>query len=183
MAHPHTNPPEILANDFLTSYNVWTWASNVRATAIPAGTRSLLFVGHHGYGRYGYGTPTSDPSLHNTPAPGNWKYIYDPAWTSGNGEHAYPYRYQMWAYDLTQVQEVLSGTRQPFSCTPTVIPIDFPFDGTRGFAAPDPDPDKRYVRGGCYLPDRRLFLVATGQRGFPFRSVIHAIRITNATAA
>lgn len=183
IAYPSTNPPETTTGDFVSSYNVWTWASICRAVAIPNGTRSVVFFGTHGFGRYGYGTGTPDWTLHNTPnGSSGFNWIYDPTDTS-NGEHAYPYRFQAWSYDINDVAQVIAGTRQPYACTPIVIPFYLPFDGTRGYAAPDPVPDARQAFCGAYAPDKRLMFFVAQEPVRPWRLIVHALRITNATAA
>ena len=53
-------------------------------------------------------------------------YCYDPT-NSDKGQHAYPYRYQMWAYDLNELAEVRAGRRDPWSVKPYgVWPFELP---------------------------------------------------------
>ena len=51
---------------------------------------------------------------------------YDPT-TSDKGSHAYPYRYQVWAYDLNDFAAVKAGTKQPWEVVPYgVWPLSLP---------------------------------------------------------
>lgn len=70
--------------------------------AFPAGTRSVLFIGRHGLGARCYGTGEScgDPT------------------SPYQGDHAFPYRFQVWAYDATDLLAVKNGTRQPWDVRP-----------------------------------------------------------------
>jgi hypothetical protein len=94
----------------------------------------VLFFGSTGVGDYCYGdaAPCGDPS------------------NSSKGEHAYPYRAFMWAYNANDLAAVHSGSRQPWSVTPYAtwqlsaigdVPIDF---GTGG-AAFDPATKRLYL--------------------------------------
>jgi hypothetical protein len=187
VAYPDGTAPEVTVGNGINTYDIWTWASACRGVAIPNGTRSIVFFGNHGYGRYGYGTGTSNSALHNTPnGSTGFNFLYDPT-NDSNGEHAYPYRYQFWSYDLNQVAEVRAGTRQPHACTPTVIPIDLPFEGTKGFADPDTFRDAKGFAAGCYAPDRRLIFIAVrhpreDNPNFGY-NVVHAFRVNNAVVA
>jgi hypothetical protein len=81
----------------------------------PPGTASVLFFGSTGTGNYCYGEASAcgDPS-------NNWK-----------GEHAYPYKAYVWAYNANDLAAVRAGTKQPYEVTPyaTWILDDF---GTLG---------------------------------------------------
>jgi hypothetical protein len=81
---------------------LYTRASWARGIAFPAGTRSLLFIGRHGTGRpcYGSGSSCSDP-VHD------WQ-----------GEHAYPYHHQVWAYDANDLVAVKNGSKDPWEIRP-----------------------------------------------------------------
>ncbi len=85
----------------------------------PNGTRSVLFFGRQGLGKFCYGESTSDPALDGKLFPGSTTdyYCYDP--TSGSkGNHAYPYAYYVWAYDAVDLAAVKSGQRQPWDIKP-----------------------------------------------------------------
>lgn len=137
--------------------------------ALVAGTRTALFVGRNGTGPFCYGNGTGDRVLHNTRGPDGERYCYDPA-SSDKGQHAYPYRYQFWAYDLAELAEVRAGRRRPWDVTPYgVWPFDLPF----------PEPGVR-IGGVAYDAGRqRLFVVQphADRDGFAYRPLVHVFRI------
>ena len=101
--------------------------ARVGGVAIIAGTRTALFIGSTGLGSPCYGKGTADQSLAGTPDPvdGGW-WCYDPT-DSSKGNHAYPYRYQAWAYDLNDWAAVKAGHKQPWEVVPYgVWPLTFP---------------------------------------------------------
>ena len=68
----------------------------------------------------------ADPSLAIAPDPEGGAYCYDPT-NSYKGPHAYPYRYQIWAYDLNDFAAVKAGTKQPWDVVPYgVWPLELP---------------------------------------------------------
>jgi hypothetical protein len=87
---------------------------------IVPGTRSLLFFGSNGVGKHCYGDGTSNPA--------DTSKCYDPT-DSAKGSHAYPYKYQVWAYDLNDCAAVKAGQKQPWDVKPYgVWPIDLPIN-------------------------------------------------------
>lgn len=104
----------------------WGATSYIRGMAVIGGTRSLMYFGNNGLGSYCYGNGTSDPSLGGTQAPDGSHWCYDPT-NAGKGQHAYPYRYQVWAYDLNDLAAVKAGAKQPWDVVPYgVWPITLP---------------------------------------------------------
>ncbi len=94
--------------------------------AIVGGTRTALFVGRNGIGPYCYGNGTSNPALDNKTTADGMHHCYDPT-TSDKGQHAYPYRYQIWAYDVNDLAAVKAGEKQPWQVVPYgVWPFDLP---------------------------------------------------------
>jgi len=85
-----------------TTSGTYNGSSKITAVAFPDGSRSVLFFGRHGLGTfcYGNGTECKDPMFTDT------------------GVHAYPYVYQVWAYDANELVEVRKGARQPWSVRP-----------------------------------------------------------------
>lgn len=144
----------------------------VGGLAMIAGTRTALFVGRNGVGPYCYGNGTGDQRLHGTASPDGSHWCYDP--TSGDkGPHAYPYRYQIWAYDLSEMAAVRAGHKQPWQVLPYgVWPIDLPTY------------EKAVKIGGVtYDPERQvIYLAQTGadKDGYASRPIIHALRINAA---
>ncbi len=82
--------------------DLWNLTSEVRGVTFPNGTDSVLFFGSHGTGAYCYGTgdECGDPT------------------SPYKGTHAYPYRFQIWAYDAHDLADVYAGKRAPESLSP-----------------------------------------------------------------
>lgn len=115
-AHPTLGPWEG-ANE---SFGASTWIGGV---VIVPGTRSALFVGSTGLGPYCYGEGTADKAIATTPG-----FCYDPT-STGKGPHSYPYRYQIWAYDLNDFAAVKAGSKQPWEVLPYgVWPLALPIN-------------------------------------------------------
>ena len=105
-----------------------TYGATIQITGmtIIAGTRTAIYVGRNGLGPNCYGNGTSNQSLNGTYGPDGAMWCYDPT-TSDKGSHAYPYRYQFWAYDLNDFVAVKEGRKQPWEVVPYgVWPFDLP---------------------------------------------------------
>lgn len=76
--------------------------TRITGVVFPQGTSSVLFFGMTGVGSYCYGEAAAcnDPS------------------NSSKGEHAYPYRAYVWAYNANDLAAVRAGSRQPYAVTP-----------------------------------------------------------------
>ncbi|HYB95216.1 MAG TPA: hypothetical protein VEC39_09605 [Vicinamibacterales bacterium] len=136
------------------------------------GTRTALYFGTIGTGTNCYGNGTADPTMDGKIGPDGEKYCYDPA-NSDKGSHAYPYRYQMWAYDLAEFAQVKAGTKQPWEVVPYgVWPFDLPTKATT----------IRLGGVGYDASTQTLYLsqLHGDQDGYSFRPVIHALRINAA---
>lgn len=148
---------------------VYGGTTQVTGIALIRETRTALFFGRNGTGPFCYGNGTSDRSLDNTRGPDGERYCYDPS-NSAKGQHAYPYRYQIWAYDLNDLAAVRAGQRDPWDVRPYgVWPFDLPF----------PEPSTR-IGGVAYDADRqRLFLsqLQADRDGFAYRPLIHVFHI------
>lgn len=139
--------------------------SQVNGLAIIAGRRTALFIGRNGTGPYCYGTGTGDQSLDQTIGTNGEKFCYDPA-SSDKGQHAYPYTYQMWAYDLNDLAEAAAGRRDAWSIKPY---------GVWPFELPYPEASAR-IGGVAYdAVQRRLFISqrAVHRDGYSYRPLIH----------
>ena len=104
-----------------------------------------------------------------TRGPDSEIYCFDPS-TSDKGQHAYPYHYQIWAYDLNELAEVRAGKRDPWSVKPYgVWPLELPF------------PEKGVRIGGVAYDaaGQRLFIAQSqaDRDGFAYRPLIHVFRI------
>ena len=157
--------------------NTWGWNGTglIRGIAFPEGTRSVLFFGRMGMGNgnYGagdkaegtqcYGPGTVNPleagrgggeSCNNgSTVVGTGNHCcYDPA-ELGKGNHAYPYKARIWAYDAGDLKRVADNSAKPWEILPyEVLDFDFPYideskNGTRdiGQVAYDPKTQRLYI--------------------------------------
>lgn len=135
-----------------TPSELWNGFTRIRGVAFPDGTASVLFFGRHGTGEwcYGEGSDCGDP-------------IY-----GDQGEHAYPYRAQVWAYNAHELAEVAAGTRQPHNLKPYAV-WELP-----GFSGPE-------VAGVALDKDGRLYaLESSGGPGA--RGRVHVYTVTGSVA-
>ena len=146
----------------------WGGTTQVGGVALIGGTRTVLFVGRNGSGTFCYGDGTADQALANSRRENGDHYCYDPS-SADKGQHAYPYRYQIWAYDLGELAEVRAGKRDPWSVKPYgVWPLEFPITeaGVR-------------IGGVAYdAAGHRLFIAQSqaDRDGFSYRPLIHVFR-------
>jgi hypothetical protein len=164
----HTKSPLQQTENFRVS-NIYNWGSKQRGCALPSGTRSVFTIGRHGYGAYAYGAGGANGYMVFDPA----TKVYDPV-DESVGSHAWPYRYQVWAYDAAQIARAQSGDGSFLKIQPYAVwALDLPY------VAPEND---HYTGGIAYDPKtRRLFLVqhSAGPYGQP---VIHVFTVNNAVA-
>jgi len=112
---------------------VWNWLSLPRGCVFPDGTDSVLFIGSHGAGEMYYGGGERDPA--------NPYY----------GSHAYPYVFQVWAYDANDLAKVRRGEAEMDKIKPySYWTFELPNDPGRtdvkcGGAAFDPQTRRIYV--------------------------------------
>jgi len=114
------------------TFNGTTWMGGV---VFPTTTRSVLFFGRQGVGKFCYGAGTTIQSLDGTVTPDGFTlYCYDPV-DSGKGTHAYPYIYNVWAYDANDLAASKAGQIAPWSVKPYAVwQLNLPY-GTFGSAA------------------------------------------------
>lgn len=133
------------------------------------GTRTALYFGRTGLGEACYGAGTADKSIVGTISPDGAKYCYDPT-SPYKGTHAYPYRYQIWAYDLTDFATVKAGNKRPWEVVPYAIwPLEF--------ATPEP---RTVIGGVSYDPAGRVIYVTqrhADRDEYESRPVIHAFHV------
>jgi hypothetical protein len=161
-AHPTLGPHE-------GSSATFGGTTQVAGVALIGGTRTALFVGSNGTGPFCYGNGTSDKSLVNTIGPDGARFCYDPS-SSDKGQHAFPYHYQMWAYDLGHWAEVRANRRDPWEVTPYAVWT---------FTLPFPEPGTR-IAGVAYDAERRRLFVSqhhADRDGFAYRALIHVFHI------
>jgi hypothetical protein len=163
--YPHTKPLEASVPGARQA--VWNWTSMPRGCALPDGTRTLLYIGRHGSGEFQYGVGGANGHTNTQPR----VPIHDPSDTS-TGEHAWPYRYQVWAYDANDLARVRQGAVQPWQVKPYAVwSLRLPYvHESAGHG----------LEGIAYDPlSRRLFVVqeGAGKYGEP---VIQVFSVRNA---
>ena len=131
--------------------------------------RALLWP-HRPGAEFCYGTGTADASKHGTIGLNNEQFCYDPTSTD-KGQHAYPYRYQIWAYDLNDFAAVKAGTKQPWEIVPYgVWPLELP----------TPEPTATKLGGVGYDAATQTLYVSqlyADKGGLSYRPIIHVIRV------
>lgn len=129
-------------------------ATEVKGVVFPPGTRSVLFFGRHGTGTFCYGTGSecNDPT------------------DSAKGTHAYPYKYQVWAYDAAALLQVKHGQVQPWAVRPyTVWNFDLPLAGAI------------HIGGATYDPNGRRIFLSQQCADTNCLPVIHVFTVRQAT--
>jgi hypothetical protein len=155
-----------------TPNEVYNQSTEIHGMAIVAGTRTLLYIGRNGLGIPCYGKGTGDRALVGTVDPiDGADYCYDLD-QFGKGTHAWPYRYQIWAYDLNDLAAVKAGTKQPWDVVPYgVWPLNLPTPG-----------NEVRLGGVGYDPQRQILYVSQrladfGPNDQSYRPIIHAFRL------
>ncbi len=119
---------------------VFNPTSEVRGAVFPSGTRSVLFFGKNGLGNqmcYGDGSTCNDPA------------------NSYKSYHAYPYAYQVWAYDALDLADVAKGVKEPNRIKPYAIwNFNLPFEENEPL---------REIGGAVYDPAKKRIYIS--QRG------------------
>ena len=142
-------------------YNMTT---SVKGIVFPAGTQSVLFFGRQGIGIPCYGQGTTTQSLDRQPVPGTnggVVYCYDPA-NGSKGNHAYPYKSWVWAYDANDLLAVKNGQKNPWDPRPYAI-----WELTKPV-------DSGGIQGAVYDSNtQRIYVVQS--------LVIHVFQVNNAT--
>ncbi len=152
-----------------TSNEGFSQSTEMGGLVIVNGTSTALYFGRTGIGEACYGTGTADKKLAGTIAPGGVKYCYDPT-SPYQGVHGYPYRYQIWAYDLNDFAAVKAGQKRPWDVVPYAIwPLQFP------------TPEPRTIIGGVsYDPARQTIYVTqryADRDAYESRPVIHTFHV------
>jgi hypothetical protein len=105
--------------------HLYDCSSKAGGLVFPTVGRSVLFFGHLGTpSNYCYGIGTSDPNLpHTDPT-----YCYDPL-LAAKGQHAYPYTYTVWAYDVNDLIAAKNGSKNYWDVLPyTTWSLTFPIN-------------------------------------------------------
>jgi hypothetical protein len=85
------------------SHPVFNGTTRISGVIFPPGTASVLFIGSTGIGNYCYGEAAECGG--------------DPVQTY-KGDHAYPYRPYVWAYNANDLAAVKAGSKQPWEVVP-----------------------------------------------------------------
>lgn len=143
--------------------------TEMAGVAIINGTRTALFAGRNGTGPFCYGDGTADEARARQRRPGE-ELCYDPV-LSDKGPHAYPYRLQFWAYDLSELAAVRAGDKDPWEIRPYALwPFELPIEVPR----------ERLGAMAYDAATRRLFIsqLQADPDGYEFRPVIHVFKIS-----
>jgi hypothetical protein len=117
----------------------------IRGMVFPPGSRTLLYFGTQGVGKFCYGEGTNDKSLNGKPTPDGTIWCYDPD-NSSKGTHAYPYVPEVWAYDAAAFVNVRKGLEQPWQVRPYATwTLKLPFGSNISGAAYDPANNLIYI--------------------------------------
>ena len=105
---------------------VYNQSTEIHGFAIIEGTRTALYIGRNGTGVPCYGNGTGDKTKVGMVGPDGAVWCYDLEDFS-KGTHAWPYRYQIWAYDLNDWAAVKAGKKRPWQIVPYgVWPLKLP---------------------------------------------------------
>jgi hypothetical protein len=132
--------------------NIYNLATRFGGLAFPSGTRSVLMFGRQGVGTYCYGLPYPRPA--DGGIPGETYCGFDPPESDAKGPHAFPYRYQFWAYDANDLVKVKNGLLEPWQIKPYAY---------WGITALDRyvTPGHAQIMGAGYDPETRRLYVTT----------------------
>ena len=153
------------------SNTVYGGTTSMGGLALINGTRTALYIGTNGTGIFCYGGGTGD--LAQVGFHDGEQWCYDPA-NSSKGQHAYPYNFQMWAYDLNDWAAVKAGTKNPWDVVPYGV---WNFDV----------PVKRSESGigsVAYDSERKLlyFTVTRVEPDYSARPLVEVYRVNNASS-
>jgi hypothetical protein len=137
--------------------------TTIRGVVFPAGTRSVLFFGTQGVGKFCYGEGTDKRGLAGKPTRDGTTWCYDPDGSS-KGTHAYPYVPEVWAYDAADLLAVRRGVKKPWQVKPYATwSLHLPFNSSQ-------------IGGATYDPVHGLIYVSQ-QYGNASDPVIHAFKV------
>jgi hypothetical protein len=144
--------------DWGTTNPYFNGTTQVTGIVFPSGTRSVLFFGRHGVGTFCYGSGAE---------------CNDPA-DSSKGTHAYPYKYQIWAYDANDLVAVKNGTKQQWELRPyDVWNFNLPFENTN---------DYHQIGGAAYDRSTGRIYVAQGCKDSGCSPIIHVLKVNIGTS-
>jgi hypothetical protein len=166
--------PNVLGSGEATQNPYFNLSTSITGIVFPAGSRSVLFIGRHGVGPYCYGPGTADQSLAGKPADAVDPWCYDPS-SASKGTHAYPYKYQVWAYDANDLVAVKQGSKQQDAVKPyTVWNFSLPFERAA---------DAHNVTGAAYDSKNNLIYVSQACADYECSPIIHVFKVQGSVAA
>lgn len=147
-----------LGSGYDTKNNLFNLATKIKGVVFPNGTRSVLFFGRQGTGAYCYGDggPCGDPSD-----------MY-------KGPHAYPYVYQVWAYDANDLLAVKQGSKTRSQIKPYAVwNYNLPTESRQS---------THLVGGAAYDAANQLIYVSQECADSNCVAIIHAFKVQGGTA-
>jgi hypothetical protein len=145
--------------------------TQITGAVFPQGSRSVLFFGRQGTGPFCYGIGTTNPALNGTLAPApsvNVLYCYDPASTD-HGVHAYPYVYQVWAYDANDLLSVKNGSTSQDQLRPTATwTFNLPFENST---------DKHLLGGTGFDAQNGLVYLSQRYEDVNANPIVHVFKV------
>jgi hypothetical protein len=124
----------------MSKSEIYNYTTYLGGMAFPDGSRTVLFIGRQGVGDYCYGTPAECGG--------------DPAEPDAKGPHAFPYRFQVWAYDMVDLMKVKNGTLKSYEPRPYAY---WPLNDLEHWVRPG----YAKISGAGYDPKTRRWYVAT----------------------
>ncbi len=149
LGYPYGN---ILGPGETVTNSIYNMSTVIRGVVFPSGSRSVLFFGRIGIGRYCYGggDECGDPA--------------DPY----KGTHAYPYVYQVWAYDANDLLAVKNGSKLQHQVQPYAIwNFNLPFESN----------GTHFIGGVAYDEASRNLYVSQQCEDDNCAPIIHAFKI------
>jgi hypothetical protein len=142
-----------LGGGYATKNDYFNLATKIKGIAFPTGTRSVLFFGRQGTGAYCYGDggPCGDPS------------------DQYKGPHAYPYVYQIWAYDANDLVAVKQGLKSRSAVKPyALIRYNLPTESKQS---------SHLIGGAAYDAKNQLIYVSQECADSNCTAIIHAFKV------
>jgi len=169
VGYPNSHP---LGTGWGTQSTLYNGSTEITGIVFAPGTRSVLFFGRQGTGPFCYGSGTASAALTGQmTGSGTDRYCYDPA-NSSKGTHAYPYVYQVWAYDANDLLAVKNGSQAQYQIQPYAVwTFHLPFEGV----------DNHYLGGAGFDAQRNLIYLSQLQEDST-NPIIHVFHVNGSLA-
>lgn len=167
VGYPTATP---LGTGWGTTSTLYNGTTTITGVVFPTGTRSVLFFGRQGTGTFCYGPGTTDAALAGVATDGGADtWCFDPT-DNSKGVHAYPYVYQVWAYDANDLIAVKNGSKSQYSIQPYA---------TWTFTLPTtPANDPHEIGGAAYDAQNNIIYVSEECADSNCDPIIHAFKVT-----